>query len=62
MVNPGASKGGLFPVVVEQVPGGSFYIFLFYAFVVVLSFVFILCIPETKGKSLEEIGDGQTLH
>lgn len=45
----------LFPVIVEQVSDGRFYIFLFYAIMVVVSFVFILFIPETKGKSLEEM-------
>ncbi|MBE8712477.1 sugar porter family MFS transporter [Sphingobacterium hungaricum] len=45
----------VFPIVVETVVGGSFYIFLFYAIMVVLSFIFILGLPETKGKSLEEI-------
>jgi len=45
----------VFPIVVETVEGGSFYIFLFYAIMVVLSFIFILGLPETKGKSLEDI-------
>ncbi|MFD2598658.1 sugar porter family MFS transporter [Sphingobacterium corticis] len=52
-----AIVSGLFPVIVEQIKDGAFYIFLFYAIMVVVSFVFILFIPETKGKSLEEIGD-----
>lgn len=47
----------VFPVVVERVVGGGFYIFLFYAIMVVLSFFFVLAMPETKGKSLEEIQD-----
>ncbi|MGO1787444.1 MAG: sugar porter family MFS transporter [Sphingobacterium sp.] len=47
----------VFPVIVENVVGGGFYIFLFYAIMVVLSFFFILSMPETKGKSLEEIQD-----
>lgn len=45
----------VFPVIVEGVPHGGFYIFLFYAIMVMLSFVFILFLPETKGKSLEDI-------
>jgi len=45
----------VFPVIVEGVPQGGFYIFLFYAIMVMLSFVFILSLPETKGKSLEDI-------
>jgi len=45
----------IFPVVVEGNAQGGFYIFLLYAVMVVLSFVFILFLPETKGKSLEEI-------
>ncbi len=45
----------IFPVIVESVPQGGYYIFLFYAIMVVLSFIFILFIPETKGKSLEDM-------
>ena len=45
----------IFPIIVESYAEGGFYIFLLYAIMVVLSFVFILFIPETKGKSLEEI-------
>lgn len=45
----------VFPIVVENITGGGFYIFLFYAIMVVLSFFFILGMPETKGKSLEQI-------
>lgn len=45
----------IFPIVVEQVPAGGYYIFLFYAVMVLVSFVFVLFIPETKGKSLEAI-------
>ncbi|WP_166333127.1 sugar porter family MFS transporter [Sphingobacterium chungjuense] len=52
-----AIVSGLFPIIVEQISDGAFYIFLFYAIMVVLSFIFILFIPETKGKSLEEIGE-----
>ena len=46
----------IFPVIVEGNQQGGFYIFLLYAVMVVLSFVFILFLPETKGKSLEDIG------
>ncbi len=45
----------VFPIVVENIVGGGFYIFMFYAIMVVLSFFFILGMPETKGKSLEQI-------
>ncbi|MGN0002446.1 MAG: sugar porter family MFS transporter [Sphingobacterium composti] len=45
----------IFPVIVEGNAQGGFYIFLLYAIMVILSFVFILFLPETKGKSLEEI-------
>ncbi|MFD1771459.1 sugar porter family MFS transporter [Sphingobacterium suaedae] len=45
----------LFPVIVEGIADGGFYIFLFYAAMVIVSFVFILFLPETKGKTLEEI-------
>jgi len=47
----------LFPVVVEGYEQGGFYIFLFYTLMVVLSFVFILLLPETKGKDLESMKD-----
>lgn len=46
---------GVFPIIVEGVQEGGFYIFMFYSIMVLLSFVFILFMPETKGKSLEEI-------
>lgn len=42
-----------FPVIVEGIPDGGYYIFLFYTIMVVISFLFILCLPETKGKSLD---------
>lgn len=45
----------LFPIIVEGVTLGGYYVFLFYAIMVVASFVFVLFIPETKGKVLEEI-------
>lgn len=47
----------VFPVIVEGVKDGGYYIFMFYAIMVVLSFVFVLFLPETKGKSLEEMRD-----
>lgn len=45
----------IFPVIVERNVDGGFYIFMLYAVMVVLSFIFILFLPETKGKSLEDI-------
>ena len=45
----------VFPIIVENIAGGGFYIFLFYAIMVVVSFLFIMSMPETKGKSLEQI-------
>lgn len=45
----------IFPIVVEGSTLGGFYVFLFYAVMVIVSFIFVLFIPETKGKSLEEI-------
>lgn len=45
----------VFPIVVENFASGGFYIFLFYAIMVVVSFFFVLRMPETKGKSLEQI-------
>lgn len=47
----------IFPVIVERVPQGGFYVFMFYAVMVILSFIFILFIPETKGKSFENMKD-----
>jgi sugar porter (SP) family MFS transporter len=45
-----------FPVIVEGSPNGGFYSFIFYAVMMFISFLFIWrFIPETKGKSLEEI-------
>ncbi len=44
----------IFPVIVEGIPDGGYYIFLFYAIMVILSFLFILGLPETKGKSLDD--------
>lgn len=46
----------LFPIIVEGSPLGGFYAFVFYAVMMLLSFLFIWRVmPETKGKSLEEI-------
>lgn len=45
----------VFPIIVEGSVLGGYYVFLFYALMVVASFVFILFMPETKGKTLEEI-------
>ncbi|WP_051293218.1 sugar porter family MFS transporter [Olivibacter sitiensis] len=46
----------VFPIVVESSPQGGFYSFVFYSIMMGLSFVFIWkFMPETKGKSLEEI-------
>lgn len=45
----------IFPIIVEGSTLGGYYVFLFYAVMVIISFVFVLFMPETKGKSLEEI-------
>lgn len=46
----------VFPVIVEASPVGGFYAFLFYAAMMLASFIFIWRVmPETKGKSLEQI-------
>lgn len=45
----------IFPVIVEGNVQGGFYIFMLYAIMVICSFIFILFLPETKGKALEEI-------
>lgn len=45
-----------FPYIVEQIPNGGTYSFVFYSFMMFLSFIFIWRVmPETKGRSLEEI-------
>jgi sugar porter (SP) family MFS transporter len=45
-----------FPMVVEGSPNGGFYSFVFYAIMMVIAFIFIWRVmPETKGKSLEQI-------
>lgn len=46
----------VFPIIVEGSPLGGFYSFVFYGAMMLLSFLFIWRVmPETKGKSLEEI-------
>jgi cytochrome b len=45
-----------FPMVVEGSPNGGFYSFVFYAVMMLLALIFIWKVmPETKGRSLEEI-------
>ena len=45
-----------FPIIVESSPNGGFYSFIFYTVMMFLSLLFIWRVmPETKGKSLEEI-------
>ena len=45
-----------FPIIVEGSPNGGFYSFVFYAVMMVAAFVFIWKVmPETKGRSLEQI-------
>lgn len=45
-----------FPIIVEGSPNGGFYSFVFYSVMMLLSFLFIWRVmPETKGKSLEQI-------
>lgn len=45
-----------FPIIVEGSPNGGFYSFVFYTIMMVLAFLFIwLVLPETKGRSLEQI-------
>lgn len=45
-----------FPIIVEGSPKGGFYSFIFYSVMMLLSFIFIWRVmPETKGKSLEQI-------
>jgi len=51
-----AAISWLFPIIVESSPKGGFYSFVFYTVMMVLSFIFIWRVmPETKGKSLEQI-------
>lgn len=45
-----------FPVIVEQIPNGGVYSFVFYSVMMFVAFLFIWRVmPETKGRSLEEI-------
>jgi sugar porter (SP) family MFS transporter len=45
-----------FPIIVEGSPNGGFYSFVFYAIMMVIALVFIWRVmPETKGRSLEQI-------
>ncbi len=45
-----------FPVIVESSANGGYYSFLFYAAMVAVSFIFIWRVmPETKGRTLEQI-------
>jgi len=45
-----------FPVIVEGSPKGGFYSFIFYAIMMLIQLVFIgRVMPETKGRSLEQI-------
>lgn len=45
-----------FPIIVEGSQNGAFYSFIFYSIMMVIAFIFIWKImPETKGRTLEEI-------
>jgi sugar porter (SP) family MFS transporter len=45
-----------FPIIVENIPNGGVYSFIFYSFMMFLSLLFIWKVmPETKGRSLEDI-------
>ncbi len=45
-----------FPIIVEGSPNGGFYSFVFYTVMMMVAFVFIWKVmPETKGRSLEQI-------
>lgn len=51
-----AAISWVFPVIAEGIPNGGFYSFLFYSIMMAVSFFFIWkFMPETKGKTLEEI-------
>lgn len=56
----------LFPVIADEVPNGIQFSFYFFSFMMVLHFLFVWkMLPETKGKSLEEIQkamEGNKLH
>lgn len=46
----------IFPIIVEGSAKGGFYSFIFYCVMMILSFLFIWRVmPETKGRSLEQI-------
>ena len=45
-----------FPIIVEGSPNGGFYSFVFYSAMMLVSLIFIWkAMPETKGRSLEQI-------
>jgi sugar porter (SP) family MFS transporter len=45
-----------FPIIVEGLPNGGVYSFIFYSVMMLISFIFIWRVmPETKGRSLEQI-------
>ena len=45
---------GAFPILLDKIGGCA--TFLIFAFIVILAFLFVyFCVPETKGKSLEDI-------
>lgn len=45
-----------FPIIVESSPNGGFYSFVFYTIMMIAAFIFIWRVmPETKGRSLEQI-------
>lgn len=45
-----------FPIIVEGSPQGGYYSFLFYTVMMILHLIFVVrFLPETKGKSLEQI-------
>ena len=51
-----AALSWVFPIIAENVPNGGMYAFLFFAAMMLLHFIFVWkWLPETKGKSLEEI-------
>lgn len=51
-----AAISWVFPIIVEGNKQGGYYSFIFYSAMMVLSFLFIWRVmPETKGKSLEQI-------
>lgn len=51
-----AAISWVFPIIAEGHPNGGYYSFVFYSVMMAISFFFIWkFMPETKGKSLEEI-------